>query len=114
VVDQLDPGAIFYFSIVAIGGIALASGYAAGLRLNVGALLIICIVSGLVVFLASFGSGSPPLVGILIAVLAMTLLQAGYFTAVIVRAAASRKASSEKDDVEVAQGAVNSGKGGSP
>jgi hypothetical protein len=114
VVDQIDPEAFSYFHVVVSGGIAFASGYASGFRLNVGALLIICILCGTGVFLAGLGFGFSPLVSAMFAIAVVALQQLGYFAAVLARAAASRTASSDTPALDAeAQGAVNPGKRGS-
>jgi len=114
VVDQLDPDGFFYFYLIASGGFALLAGYATGLRLNVFALLVICIVSVFVVFPVSLGFGSTPFAALVSALTAMVSLQVGYFAAVLTRAAASQNAPSAKHAIDVeAQGTVNPGKRGS-
>lgn len=112
-IDQLDPDASFYFYLTASGGIALVSGYAAGLRLNVGALLIISMVFGLAGFFMSLGLGFSALSSIGFAALAVVALQLGYFTAMLTRRAAPRTASSDDRAVHAeTQGTIGSGKGG--
>jgi hypothetical protein len=113
VIEQLDPDAFSYFYLIAGGGMALASGYAIGLRLNVWALLMICALFGVAAILLGLGLDFSPFASIGLAALAIVTLQVGYFTAMLAGREAPRTAASDDRAVAAARGEIGPGKRGS-
>jgi hypothetical protein len=98
-VEQLDAQVVnltlSYRHFLAIGGMALAFGFASGFRLNIAAILVISIAAGLISFATTLGFGLPFGMGFIMAVVTVVSLQTGYFLGILIRPR-PREASSQE------------------
>jgi lysylphosphatidylglycerol synthetase-like protein (DUF2156 family) len=80
---------------LAIGGVALAIGFAAGFRLNIAAIFVISVVAAVVTFATTLGFGVAVFSSAILAVAAILCIQIGYFAGILIRPR-SREASSRE------------------
>jgi hypothetical protein len=86
----------FLFALAATGVAALAGGYAIGLRLTVKALIVWSFLAGAAILVTALGLGAGALASIIHAAIALALLQAGYFVAVLTKPEPAEEATGEQ------------------
>jgi len=88
-VEQLDAQVLnvtlSYRHFLAIGGMALALGFASGFRLNIAAILVISIVGGVATFATALGFDVAFIASIVLAAVAVVCLQIGYLLGILIR-----------------------------
>lgn len=86
----------FLFALAVTGISALGCGYVIGLRLTVKALIVWSFIAAVAIFAATLGMGGGALGGILMTVVALALLQVGYFLAVLTKPEPAEEAVGEQ------------------